>query len=436
MRKVQYLTEGVFIPPVGTRTGTPAIQGWNEIYFNLLLPSGSPPPGGWPVAIVGHGNTADKNEFSLRLAASNAAHGIATIAINRVGNGFGSLGTLTVRETTGGSLTFPGGGRGRDANGDGVIGAAEGHEALPPRQIIRDRDAQRQTAADLMQLVRVIEVGVDVEGEGAHDLDPSRIYFFGTSAGGYYGTPFFAIEPSVRVGALNVTGGSVTEQRRLAPAMGRPALGRSLAARVPPLLNAPGVTEVEGVAAGAPRFNENKPLRNGVPLTVRLADGTVQVIRAPVVNTAPGAMAIQEVVENSEWATLSGDPLAYAPHLRKAPLPGVPAKSVLIALARGDQTVPNPGTTALLRAGNLADYTSLYRHDLAYGERPTLLKNPHAYYPSAVDNPTWRDISLGAQSQTAVFFASNGVTIIHPGPARFFDVPLQGPLPEDLNYIP
>src|SRR5262249_48182937 len=261
----------------------------------------------------GHGLTANKNEFSLRLAASNAAHGIATVAINRVGNGFGPLGTLTVRTATGESLTFPDGGRGRDAGGAGVLGDREGDEASRPRQIIRARDAQRQTAADLMQLVRVIEVGVDVDGDGLHDLDPSRIYFFATSAGGYYGTPFFAVEPSVRVGALNVTGGSVSEQGRFAPAGGRPALGKSLAPRVPPLINAPGVTEVEGVAAIAPHFNENKPLRNGLPLTVRLADGTVQVIQAPVVNTVPGAMAIQEALENSEWVTLSGDPLAHAP---------------------------------------------------------------------------------------------------------------------------
>jgi hypothetical protein len=47
----------------------------------------------------------------------------------------------------------------------------------------------------------------------------------------------------------------------------------------------------------------------------------------------------------------------------------------------------------------------------------------------------FRDIALGAQSQIAMFFASDGETIVHPEPARFF-VPIQGPLPEDLNYIP
>jgi hypothetical protein len=46
---------GEFIPPIGTRTGTPGVQEMNEIYFNVYLPSGPVPRNGWPVALVGHG---------------------------------------------------------------------------------------------------------------------------------------------------------------------------------------------------------------------------------------------------------------------------------------------------------------------------------------------------------------------------------------------
>jgi hypothetical protein len=35
-----------------------------------------------------------------------------------------------------------------------------------------------------------------------------------------------------------------------------------------------------------------------------------------------------------------------------------------------------------------------------------------------------------------VFFASDGTEIIHPEPARFFETPVRGPLPEDFNWIP
>ncbi len=149
-------------------------------------------------------------------------------------------------------------------------------------------------------------------------------------------------------------------------------------------------------------------------------------------------MAIQEVLDNQEWVTLSGDPLGYMSHLRKDPLPGVPAKAVLLLFAKGDQQVSNPATTALLRAGDLADRATFYRHDLAYAEEPRMPKDPHTFLGgiNRPDIPLWYEIALGAREQVAVFFESDGTQIIHPEPARFFEVPVHLPLPEDLNYIP
>src|SRR5262249_4821816 len=63
---------GEFISPVATRTGTPEVQGTNDIYFNLFLPSGEKPAGGWPVAIVGAGNGGHKQGLLLNVAASMA----------------------------------------------------------------------------------------------------------------------------------------------------------------------------------------------------------------------------------------------------------------------------------------------------------------------------------------------------------------------------
>jgi hypothetical protein len=435
-----YETAEKFISSVGTRTGTPAVQAVNEVFFNLYLPSGPRPAGGWPVAIFGHGVGSSKQGggggvgggASLALAASLAERGIATIAINVVGHGFGPLSTLTVRPTVGAPVTFPEGGRGTDQNGDGTIENNEGINAAPPRSIIRDRDGQRQTVADLMQLVRVIEVGVDADGDGVADLDPSRIYYLGQSLGGIYGTEFLAVEPSVHVGVLNVAGG-LGGNNRLSPIF-RAAVGTSLASRAPSLLNAPGVTSLDGVSVLGPRFDENMPLRDGVPLTVRLTDGTERVIQSPVINTVSGAMPIQEVLEHYEWVSQSGDPLAYAPHIRKTPLAGVPAKSVIYQFAKGDQIVPNPAATALLRAGDLADRATFYRHDLAFAENPQLPTNPHGFL-ATLDIPGFRAITRGAQQQVATFFATDGAAVIHPEPARFFETPIGGPLPEGLNYI-
>jgi hypothetical protein len=181
------------------------------------------------------------------------------------------------------------------------------------------------------------------------------------------------------------------------------------------------------------RFDENIPLRDGVPLVVRLADGTERVIQSPVLNTVPGAMQIQEVIEHTEWVSQSGNAVAYAPYLRMTPLAGVTAKSVIYQFARGDQIVPNPATTALLRAGDLADRATFYRHDLAIAESPQLPANPHGFL-TRIDIPAYQAIIRGAHEQIATFFATDGAAVLHPQPARFFEVPISLPLPEHLNY--
>jgi hypothetical protein len=130
----------------------------------------------------------------------------------------------------------------------------------------------------------------------------------------------------------------------------------------------------------------------------------------------------------------SGNPVAYAPHIRKTPLAGIAAKSVIYQFAKGDQIVPNPVATALLRAGDLADRATFYRHDLAFAENPQLPTNPHGFL-ATLDIPGFRAITRGAQEQIATFFATDGAAVIHPEPARFFETPISLPLPEGLNYI-
>jgi len=196
-----------------------------------------------------------------------------------------------------------------------------------------------------------------------------------------------------------------------------------------------------GLAVGKPYFDENMPLRDGTPLPVTLEGGTTRTIQSPVTNTVPGAMAIQEVLTNIEWASQAGSPVAYAPHLRKAPLPGVPAKSVIYQFNKGDLSAPNPNTTAILRAGDVADRATFYRHDLAYAADPTIPINPHRFLlgQPAAATPSARllvaTIARAYQDQIATFFASDGAKIIHPQPAGLFETPIAGALPEGLNFI-
>jgi hypothetical protein len=345
-----------------------------------------------------------------------AANGVATIAINVVGHGRGPNSTLTVNRAVadGGPVTFSAGGRGFDQDGNGTIDSTEGVNAAPPRNIIGNRDGLRQTVVELMQLVRVIETGgMDVDGDGSTDLDGSRIYYFGQSFGGIYGTKFLAVEPSVRVGVPNVPGGPIIEIARLSPVF-RPLITAALGGRTPSLLNAlPMTPPLFG-------FNENIPLRNLPPVT----------------NTVVGAMEIQQVIENTEWVSQSGNPVAYASHIRKDPLEDVPEKAVIIQFAKGDQTVPNPTATAILRVGDLADRTLYFRNDLAFAANPATPKNPHTFLTN-IAVPAVAAFAVGAQQQISMFFATDGGTVIDPdGVGPFFEVPLAGVLPEELNFIP
>jgi hypothetical protein len=399
-----YETAAKFIPAVGTRTGTPVPQSTNEIGFTLFLPSGATPAGGWPVAIFGHGFTDSRNGAPWAVASSFARAGIATIAINVVGHGGGPLGTYTVNRTGGAApVTLSAGGRGIDQNGNGTIDSTEGVNAAPPQTIISNRDGLRQTVIDLMQLVRMLEGGVDVDGDGASDLERERIYYAGQSFGGIYGVPLLGLEREIHAGVPNVPGGPIIEIARLSPSF-RPLVGIGLISRVPSLYNAvPNPTFTN--------FNENIPLRN-LPT---------------VLDTVPGASAIQQTIDRQEWVQQAANPAGYAPLV---------SRPIILQFARGDQTVPNPTTSAIIRAGDLASRTTLYRHDLAVQANPTLGRNPHGFLTS-IGSLATAPFALAAQAQITTFFASDGATTIDPDAAGpMFETPMVGPPPEDLAFIP
>jgi hypothetical protein len=415
-RSPNYAAAGQYIPATGTLTGMPQQQGSNDLVFQLFVPAGARPAGGWPVAIFGHGFTDSMFGAPWAMASVLASQGIATMSINVVGHAGGNQGTLTVQRVGADAAVLPAGGRGIDQDGNGAIDSTEGVNAAAPRTIIGSRDGLRQTVIDLMQLVRQVEAGIDVDADGTVDLDAQRIYYAGQSFGGIYGTILLGAEPSIKAGVPNVPGGSITEVARLGGFRFLTAV--ALATRQPQLLNLP-------PAPGVPppfnlRFNENIPLRD----------------LAPVVNTVPGATAIAEVLERYEWVQQSGNPVSYAAAIRKELPAGFAAKPVIFQFAKGDQTVPNPTTSAILRAGDLADRATYFRNDLAYALNPAVGKNPHVFLTN-IGNAAAAGYAVGAQQQIAAFFASRGALTIDPdGVGPFFEVPISGPLPEVLNYIP
>jgi hypothetical protein len=454
-----YAVDGV-IPPFGTRTGTPEARGTSDVFFTLFLPSGDRPSNGWPVVIYGPGQPGDDMWTTpFNIAARLAAQGLATVSIQSAWHGFGPNSKVTVKRKDGSSITFLAGGRNFDRNHDGTIDATEGVVPYPyastpfgqppdGHTILGSRDAWRQTIADTMQFVRVIGQtgGVDVDGDGVSDLDASHIDYVGFSGGTWRGVPFVAVEPNVRAAVFH---GGGAEEGRLSPAGNRSFVGTLLAAHGPSLINpdgAPLVTSVGGISVAPPFFNENLPLRDEPEA---------------VSNSVPGAIDIQRWLERKAWLGASADSVAFAPYLRKHPITEAGARPVLVLFARGDQTVPNPATTALLRAGDLMDRATFFRNDRAVAlscnaalpPSQALEKNPHSFLVR-LNAPLRTSFAVAAQAQVATFLSSMENDIIDPDSllalpascslpandgADFFEVGRRGApllLREELGYIP
>jgi pimeloyl-ACP methyl ester carboxylesterase len=412
-----FLNDQQVIPvtPTGQNVALPGSV--NLIYYHVFLPSAPAPAGGYPVVIFGHGFGDSQWGGPSAVAPTLAQAGFATIAINAVGHGFGPQSQVIVTDAAGKVTTLTAGGRAVDLNGDGNLGPYEGCLAANPAQVGLS-DCFRQTALDLSGLVRVIQGGMDLTGNGKPDLDASKIYYVGESLGSMYGTVFSAIEPNVRASVLNVGGGTTVDIVRWSESYHGLAAGL-LGMRTPSLLNA------------GTSFDDNY----------------VFPYQPVKVNDVPGAIAIQNAFELYEWYESTGDPVAYAPHMAASPLPGVPYKRIMFQFAREDTTMPNMATTRLIKAANHPT-TWEYRHDIALADGLPLPQDPHPFLVmfigisgSSVQIPGLDAIFIGqaAQKQVAGFFASDGQAAPDPNtflptslPQGLFEVPAH--LPEDNGY--
>jgi hypothetical protein len=375
-----WLTPDVTIEQTPTRDAGPAPEGAARLPFVAVLPAGRAPAGGWPVAVFGHGFTGSTANVFLA-AATNARSGIATITTNVVGHGFGPESAFEITPRGGATTTLPSYGRGFDQDRNGTIGDTEGSSATGTASAQSSRDALRQTAADIMTLVRSLD-GTDVDGDGAADLSGDDVSYFGQSFGGIYGAMLTGADPAIVRSALNVPGGPISEIARLSPSF-RPLTTAALQAAG--LLNSKDETRNF--------FQEQMPLRGQGPVTV----------------TVPGAVAIQEYLARSTWLSRPGSPETFAPLIEP--------ERVLLQVAFGDRTVPNPTSYTLVDAGDLWARTSLYRHD----KTTAAGTNPHSFLLN-IALPG----GLQGQAQIAAFLGT-GAVIDPDGAGDVWEVPISDP---------
>ena len=411
----RYMTYADAVIPHVSTSQTPQPIGKQRVGFTLIAPAGTPPAGGWPVAIFGPGFTRSK--YDLFLAADlNAARGIATLSTDPAGHSYGPH-SVTVVHQGPATTSFSGFGQGADLDGDGQIGASEGvgptdHKTYDANgKLVSDapsryataglRDGLIQTVVNVMSMVRMVERGVDVSGDGSVTLARHVAGYYGQSFGGIYGTMLMGTDTHLAVGVLNVGGGPIVEIARLSGF--RDLLADTLRVSRPALLNG---------GPGLNGFTESMPLR----------------LDPPVTNPYPGATTIQKYFDHGNWQQRAGDPVAFAPLLRLRPPAGAPAKHVIWQSAFGDHTVPNPTAGEMYRAGQVFDLVSYYRND----KTPSFMSDPHGF----LLDPRLAGRDQG-QLQVLTFISSGGATVIDPdGGGPVWEVPVANRRNLDCTHYP
>ncbi len=171
------------------------------------------PDGGWPVAVIQHGITRDRTVM-LAMADVFAEDGFAVVAIdlplhgvtdsnnpfyNAPGNPFG---------TTERHFGLDNVGQLGDYRPDGAID--DGWQILNLNNPLNARDNGRQAVADLIQLVRSLP-NLDLDADGAGDIDGNRIHFVAVSLGSIFATAFVAVNDDIRTATLVSPGGPYTQ---------------------------------------------------------------------------------------------------------------------------------------------------------------------------------------------------------------------------------
>jgi len=163
-----------------------------EVPFTAWLPLERPGPFGGdalPTVVFGHGLGGDRGQAEA-LAEVAAPMGIATIAIDALSHGEHPTATQDVDLLR--ILDF----FGIDA------------EAQTFRPLVM-RDHFRQSTYDKLQLLRLVQGGLDLDGDDVPDLDADRLGYLGVSLGGIMGPELLALAPAFQVGVLIVPGGRV-----------------------------------------------------------------------------------------------------------------------------------------------------------------------------------------------------------------------------------
>ena len=180
--------ESGWVPAVAA----PPVQEEYALPVRLWLPDDDGAGAPYPVVICGHGLGGSRSQCRA-MGEITAPLGVATLAVDATEHG-----------------DHPD----RTQQGDGldIITAMFGFTLTPPAfDALRLRDNFRQSAWDKLQVLRAVQAGWDVEGDGSVDLDAEGVQYVGVSLGGIMGPQLLAAAPELEAGILIVPGGGLLD---------------------------------------------------------------------------------------------------------------------------------------------------------------------------------------------------------------------------------
>lgn len=184
----------------------PAQQSLETIPLLVTVPNAnsgqSKPANGWPVVIFQHGITRNRGD-ALAVAPALAAAGFVVVSIDLPLHGIVPTSPLAALRQAGRERTFDLDLVNNSTSAPGPDGTpdASGQHFLNLASLITSRDNLRQASSDLLTVSKSL-AGIDLNADGAPDLDAAQVRFLGHSLGGIVGATYLSLDSTVGAATL------------------------------------------------------------------------------------------------------------------------------------------------------------------------------------------------------------------------------------------